>query len=301
MGYLPRPAAIDIGSHSVLLNIASWETTPSGARLVPQVQKSTILRLGAQLHASKIIAPAQIAALQKILLHYRQDINALGANLQKVVLTQAARQAENYAEILAAVAQVLGVAPQILSGEQEAHFSWLGVQTWHQKPLLCIDIGGGSTEFCNGKNYLSVPVGALQLRQEMGEIPGLEYQKWAKATLKEMDLKAFAKQEVMFVGGSAVALAMLQQNMPTYQWRELEGLRLEPEDLTRNIQRITDVSKELRPHLPGLGDGRSEVIICGLYWMRSLVEKLRLTEFRISTLGLRYGVLLNQGAADAAE
>ncbi|NLB64500.1 MAG: phosphatase [Fibrobacter sp.] len=288
-----RPASIDIGSHSVLLNIAAWDEVNGLARLVPKVQKSQILRLGGELHQNNAISELLLEEVRKALLGYRQDIYALGANLQKVVLTQAARMAENYQELLDLVESVLQTKAEILSGEEEALYTWRGVQNWHGQDLVSIDIGGGSTEFCDGINYLSVPIGALQMRQEMGEIPGLEYKKWSQKIFKTIDLKPFRKKEVFFVGGSAVALAMLQQNMSQHNWQELEGLTLEPEDLTRNIQRITDVSKELRPHLPGLADGRSEVIICGLYWMRSIVERLRLKQFKISTLGLRYGVLLD--------
>ena len=43
--------------------------------------------------------------------------------------------------------------------------------------------------------------------------------------------------------------------------------------------------------LPGLGNGRHEVIICGLFWLRSLLEKLRVETFKISTAGLRFGLL----------
>jgi exopolyphosphatase/guanosine-5'-triphosphate,3'-diphosphate pyrophosphatase len=43
--------------------------------------------------------------------------------------------------------------------------------------------------------------------------------------------------------------------------------------------------------LPGLENGRHEVIICGLFWLRSLLEKLRVETFKISTAGLRFGLL----------
>jgi exopolyphosphatase/guanosine-5'-triphosphate,3'-diphosphate pyrophosphatase len=54
---------------------------------------------------------------------------------------------------------------------------------------------------------------------------------------------------------------------------------------------ITNLSKELRAMLPGLENGRHEVIICGLFWLRSLLEKLRVETFKISTAGLRFGLL----------
>ena len=46
--------------------------------------------------------------------------------------------------------------------------------------------------------------------------------------------------------------------------------------------------QELRAMLPGLQNGRHEVIICGLFWLKSLLEKLRVETFKISTAGLRF-------------
>ena len=62
-------------------------------------------------------------------------------------------------------------------------------------------------------------------------------------------------------------------------------------DLEAVTTRITNLSKELRAMLPGLENGRHEVIICGLFWLRSLLEKLRVETFKISTAGLRFGLL----------
>jgi exopolyphosphatase/guanosine-5'-triphosphate,3'-diphosphate pyrophosphatase len=54
---------------------------------------------------------------------------------------------------------------------------------------------------------------------------------------------------------------------------------------------LSNLSGELRNAMPGLEQGRGDVIICGLYWLRSLCEKLKIDSLKISTLGLRYGLL----------
>ena len=286
------PASIDIGSHSCLLLIADWGEREGRRCLLPKVQKADVVRLGEDLHEGGAISAERIAELCSILLRYRQTCHALGAHIEVAVMTEAVRKASNQDEVLAAVEKVLWTKPRVLSGDEEARMSWAAVAHWHGTGLVSIDLGGGSTELSQGKDFLSIPVGALRLQRQLGTIPGPEYKKWAKETFAELDLKAYAKKSVVLVGGTAVALAMLHMNMPKYDWTMLEGLELTPEDLDRAIQRVADLSKELRAQLPGLEHGRSEVIICGLFWIRSLVEKLKAEKFRISTLGLRFGVLL---------
>ena len=79
--------------------------------------------------------------------------------------------------------------------------------------------------------------------------------------------------------------------IPGFDYKAIEGLEMSLADLEAVTTRITNLSKELRAMLPGLGNGRHEVIICGLFWLRSLLEKLRVETFKISTAGLRFGLL----------
>ncbi|HSQ42656.1 MAG TPA: phosphatase, partial [Fibrobacteraceae bacterium] len=277
------PASIDIGSHSSLLLIADWAETPEGLRLEPRVQKMEVIRLGEALHDENPIPMERLKELTSVLTHFRQTLHALGANLQRVVMTEAVRRAPNAEEVISLVESVLWIKPEILEGVEEAKLSWAAVAHWHGVDLVTIDVGGGSTEISQGRDFLSIPVGALRLKNQMGVIPGPEYKKWCKETFAGFDLKPFAKRPVTLVGGTAVALAILHLNLQQYEWNQLEGLDLGMDDLEKVIQRLCNLSKELRAQLPGLDHGRSEVVICGLFWIRSLLEKLKVERFRIST------------------
>lgn len=292
------PASIDIGSHSTLLLIGAWEEQEGKLRLMPKVQKAEVVRLGDDLHESGEISNTRIAELVSVLTRYRQTIHALGANLEAVVLTEAVRKASNQEIVIEAVKKALWQDPRVIEGTEEAKLSWIAVAHWHGSDLVTIDVGGGSTEISQGRDFLSIPVGALRLKNQMGVIPGPEYKKWAKETFSGLELKPYAKKPVTLVGGTAVAMAMLHLNLSQYDWKSLEGIELSMEELDRVIQRVADLSKELRTQLPGLENGRSEVIVCGMFWIRSLLEKLKVERFRISTLGLRFGVLLPQEMAE---
>lgn len=285
------PATIDIGSHSCLLLIAQWEDAPTGRHLVSKIQKVEVCRLGEDIHSHGRITPERIADLSAILTRFRSTVHSLGAKIEAAVMTEAMRKAENPEEVLDAAEKALWMRPRVISGEEEAHLTYRAVAGWHGKDIVTLDVGGGSSELSQGKESLSLPVGALKLYKQMGAIPGPEYKAWSKETFKELNLKPFTKKPLFLVGGTATALGMLHLGESSFDPKVLEGLELTPMDLDRVITRLCDLSKELRAALPGLEHGRSEIIICGLFWIRSLVEKLKVESFRISTAGLRFGLL----------
>jgi exopolyphosphatase/guanosine-5'-triphosphate,3'-diphosphate pyrophosphatase len=291
-------ATVDIGSHSCILLIAAFEDAPAteeGAAprkvLVPKLQKVEVCRLGEDIYECGKITEKRIKELGTIMTKFRMDLHALGANLKAAVMTEAMRNAENPDEVIAVVEHALWVKPQIISGEEEGKLTYRSVKEWHGEGIVTIDIGGGSTELSNGDTTFSIPVGALKMFKAMGPIPGPEYKKFVKETFKEVSFKGMTKKPVYLIGGTGTALAMVYLNKQQFDYKAIEGLELSISDLEAVTTKISNLSKELRAMLPGLENGRHEVIICGLFWLRSLLEKLRVETFKISTAGLRFGLL----------
>jgi exopolyphosphatase/guanosine-5'-triphosphate,3'-diphosphate pyrophosphatase len=273
----PHIASIDIGSHSTILLVAKKEEDG----LKPLVQKIEVCRFSEN----------NLEALCEILTKFRALAHSLGAEIKAVVMTEAMRKAQNQEEILQAVERVVWTKPRIISGEEEAHLSYKAVSKAYGTDIVTIDVGGRSTELSNGKKFLSLPVGALALYEQMGSIPGPEYKKWAKDFFKGMDLKPYAKREAYFIGGTAVALGMLVKGMKTFDANALEQQAISFADTEKVIIHLSNLSSDLRNAMPGLEHGRGDVIICGLYWVRSLCERLKIDTIKISTLGLRFGLL----------
>lgn len=291
-------ATVDIGSHSCILLIAAFEDAPAteeGAAprkvLVPKLQKVEVCRLGEDIYEHGAITEKRIKELEAIMTKFRMDLHALGANLKAAVMTEAMRNAENPDEVIAVVEHALWVKPRIISGEEEGRLTYRSVKEWHGEGIVTIDIGGGSTELSNGDTTFSIPVGALKMFKAMGPIPGPEYKKFVKETFKEVSFKGMTKKPVYLIGGTGTALAMVYLNKQQFDYKAIEGLELSISDLEAVTTKISNLSKELRAMLPGLENGRHEVIICGLFWLRSLLEKLRVETFKISTAGLRFGLL----------
>jgi len=286
------PASVDIGSHSTILLIADFESDANGkTTLQPKIQKVEVCRLGEDVYNTGSVSEERLEELSRILSNYRATAHALGAEIEACAMTEAARKANNSEAIIAAVEKALWVKPRIISGEEEAAYTYRAVEEWHGQDIVTLDIGGGSTEISDGKKAVSVPVGALYLFKQMGAIPGPEYKKWEKEILKGNPLRPYAKKQVYLVGGTGTALAMVYLNQPEFDFKSIEGLELNLDQLEKTITKISNVSKELRASMPGLEKGRSDVIICGLYWLRSLLTRLHAESFRISTAGLRFGLL----------
>lgn len=298
-------ATVDIGSHSCIMLIAAFEDAPAADAaegseprkvLVPKLQKVEVCRLGDDVYDDgsdepKPISEKRIKELCDIMVKFRMDLHALGAKLQAVVMTEAMRRASNQEEVLDAVEKAIWMRPQIISGEQEGKLTYRSVKEWHGEDIVTVDIGGGSTELSNGETTFSIPVGALKMFKEMGPIPGPEYKKFVKEAFKDVSFKGMTKKQVYLIGGTGTALAMVYLDKQVFDYKAIEGLELTIRDLEAVTTRISNLSKELRAMLPGLENGRHEVIICGLFWLKSLLEKLRVESFKISTAGLRFGLL----------
>lgn len=89
--------------------------------------------------------------------------------------TSASRDAENRDEFVRGVFDILGVEPEVISGDQEAEFSFTGATKELKgradlaRPYLVVDIGGGSTEFVVGDEHVrgarSVDIGCVRLTE----------------------------------------------------------------------------------------------------------------------------------------
>ena len=306
-------ATIDIGSMSCIMLIAAFEDAPATPApapapaenaeteaapateprkiLVPKLQKIKICKLGEDIYEHGRITEKKIQELVDVMTSFRMDLHALGADIQAVAMTEAMRRAENQEEVIDAVEKALWFRPRIISGEEEGKLTYRSVKEWHGEGIVTIDIGGGSTELSNGETTFSIPVGALKMYKAMGPIPGPEYKKFVKETFKEVSFKGMTKKPVYLIGGTGTALAMVFLDKQKFDYKAIEGLEISIADLDAVTTRISNLSKELRAMLPGLENGRSDVIICGLFWLKSLLEKLRVERFFISTAGIRFGLL----------
>ncbi|HYA50626.1 MAG TPA: exopolyphosphatase, partial [Streptosporangiaceae bacterium] len=186
-----RVAAIDCGTNSLRLLVA--DVDPAAGTLTDVDRRMEIVRLGQGVDATGRLAPAALDRTLRALRSYAEIVAAAGASAARMVATSATRDAANAAAFVAGVREVLGVDPEVLSGDEEARLSFTGATTElaaaarpgvggegeggglaaagpAAPPYLVADIGGGSTEFVLGdppvvSGAVSVDIGCVRMTE----------------------------------------------------------------------------------------------------------------------------------------
>src|SRR5690606_23802915 len=151
---MTRVAAVDCGTNSIRLLIA--DADPEAGELKELDRRMEIVRLGQGVDRTGRLAPEALERTFAACRDYARAVEEHGARRLRFVATSASRDAENRDEFVRGVVDILGVEPEVITGDQEAEFSFTGAtkelagRTDLPKPYLVVDIGGGSTEFVVG-------------------------------------------------------------------------------------------------------------------------------------------------------
>jgi exopolyphosphatase/guanosine-5'-triphosphate,3'-diphosphate pyrophosphatase len=170
-------------------------------------------------------------------------------------------------------------------------------------PLLLADVGGGSSELIlqttagSAPRVISLPLGAVGLSEEFGADRASMREK-IRAIVNPA-LRSFADgellgQDVSLVasGGSATSLAALALGLDRYDARKVQNYILSQTALNRLVARLAGLSPEERNALPGLADGRGEIIVAGAMILQELRQTLA-SPVLVSDAGLLEGILLS--------
>ena len=152
-----RVAAVDCGTNSLRLLVA--DVNVDRAEMTDVARRMEIVRLGQGVDRTGRLAPEALARTTDVLRDYAGVIAGSAARAVRMVATSATRDASNTADFTRQVKEILGVAPEVLTGSEEAVLSFTGATTelaaGHASgPFLVADIGGGSTEFVLGAAVL---------------------------------------------------------------------------------------------------------------------------------------------------
>jgi exopolyphosphatase/guanosine-5'-triphosphate,3'-diphosphate pyrophosphatase len=164
-------AVIDVGTNSVKLLVAEV----AGQIVTPLLEQSEQTRLGRgfypmhRLQADAILQTARaVAGFAEVAAKFRPVST-------RVIATSAARDAVNQAELLDAIHRVASLPVEVITGEEEANWVYRGVTSnaaLAERPLLILDVGGGSTEFILGEGATqyyqhSFPLGTVRLLEQL--------------------------------------------------------------------------------------------------------------------------------------
>ena len=144
-----RLASIDIGTNSTRLLVAECD----GTHTQTLDRRMAITRLGEGVDRTRRLLPGAIERTAAALRDYRALMDRLRPEGVRAAATSALRDVESGRDFLSLAEEIIGKAPEILSGEEEARISFLGAVSDLSSediemtgPVLVFDIGGGSTE-----------------------------------------------------------------------------------------------------------------------------------------------------------
>ena len=140
-------ASVDLGSNSVHLLVAEIAT---GHALRALADESVFLGLGEAVDTRGHLGGPARTELVAALARYADTARALDASRMTFLGTEPIRRAGDAARIVAEIERAIGVPLHVLSHEEEAYLTLVGVTAGRpvRDETLVVDIGGGSSEFC---------------------------------------------------------------------------------------------------------------------------------------------------------
>lgn len=290
-----RVAIIDLGSNSVRMSIAEI----SGKDVSILENHRTVVRLSEGMGDRKVLHQNAVDRTLNVLRSFRSIINE--KNIDKVYsfATAALRTASNR-EIFTEPVKKLGFEFEILSGEAEAYYDYMGViNTLDVKNCIIMDIGGASTEIIfvkdgKNKNLVSIPMASVNITEKYfsGTVATDNEMKNAidgfTDELKKIDWLYDAKNyDVVGLGGSVKALSMIRckENL------KLHGFRIKRNILFDDIKKLVSTPLNKRILMDGLGKGRGDIILGGVVPLMSVMNYIDSPHLVACMTGLREGVM----------
>ncbi len=299
-------AGIDIGTLTCRLLIA--EITLSGVlREIDSDRR--ILRLGECVDRDRQLKSEAMDRVVRTFREWSVTIASQPVDATVAVATSAVREAKNRQEFLAMVKQETGFEIEVLSGEEEARRTLMGLEFGlpaHIDSILGLDIGGGSTEFIRsvkGKPPVmeSLDIGVVRLTERYlhsdppQEIEIKEAEQYILAELQVMKQKFGDVSAVTLVGtaGTVTTLAAMAQSLTVYEHARIHNYCLTFEKICELENQLRSRTCAARAELPGLESNRASVIIAGTIILRTVMESLEFKKCLVSDYGLREGIIVN--------
>ncbi|HCJ19642.1 MAG TPA: Ppx/GppA family phosphatase, partial [Hyphomonas sp.] len=287
-----RAAIIDIGSNSVRLVIYDV----LGASILPTFNEKVMAGLGQGLMQTGQLSPTGVESALKALGRYRAILKALHLRHYTAVATAAVRSAENGPEFISLASKALGRRVVVLSGEDEARLSAVGVEASFHAPLGMIgDLGGSSLEFkqIGGKaaDGESLMLGPLSLVE--GDIDLKALRRTIRAELKTSDVLAKSTGRFYAVGGAWRTVAKLNMQIEDYSLKVLQGYQMSKSQVDKAAKLCFDsvTSSTARAMLENVDKRRAKHLPVAAILLQEILGNSRLEGVTISSAGLREGVL----------
>lgn len=305
-------SAIDIGTNTILMLIAEYDIQTGNIRTILDIQR--VPRLGKGVDSNRNILPESIQKAIDILEEYNDISEDHDSDKITATATSFIRDSHNRDEFIAAVKLNTGIKIEVLSGDDEAKWTYAGGvydKLGSNQRLTTIDIGGGSTEITTSANPIgiisdlltqkitgrSMNIGSVRLNEKyLNNHPPafddiMNAEKFINEHLKEIDFD-ISGTELIGVAGTVTTLGAIVQGLDKFEAAKVDGLNISITEIESVLNRLIPMPIE---ELYGMGDymtGRADIVIPGILILKCFMKKFGFENVKVSTKGLRYGVFL---------
>ncbi|MCX6023481.1 MAG: Ppx/GppA family phosphatase, partial [Chloroflexi bacterium] len=296
-------AVVDIGSNSGRLLVLRLD--PNGHLEVLE-ERGAPLRLVRDLGKNGKLSQSAIERTLGVLRDFRAVAQGAGARRTVAVATAAVREARNGDALVERVRAELGWEAEIITGEQEARYAFMGaVHSLAIDHGILVDQGGGSMEIVHfrGRQLLRswlLPLGALRLSDRFltSDPPtGAEQRRLTDAVREHLTaarIPALAPDEqAVGTGGTIRNLGKIDRRHRSYPLSRLHGYTLTRRNLHAEATLLAGRTSTERAGVPGLNRERVDSVTGGALAMFTVLEHLGASDLLIAGEGLREGVALH--------
>jgi len=304
-------ASLDIGSNTVRLLLAEKKKDKTFRSI--RVERK-ITRLGGNFSLTGYLHPEAVERTLEALRHFAGILKKEKVSKIFAVATGVVREAKDGDRFLGQVRENTGISPRLLSGEEEARLMLKGVLWGVPEGIpvrMVVDIGGWSTEILwveNGKvrKTVSAPLGAVSLCENFlkSDLPKISETESLDQYLKDSvyvyfhefadsGWKSDGKSPLVGTAGTITTLAAVDLKLTEYDPQKVTGHQINRENLMQIFSFLASMPKNKRRLVPGLEEGREDLILSGVKVVMQLMEFFGFENLLVVDSGLLEGVLLD--------
>ncbi|MEM9205602.1 MAG: Ppx/GppA phosphatase family protein [Pseudomonadota bacterium] len=305
-GRLPdlQPVGIlDIGSNSVRLVVYEGLTRSP----TPLYNEKVLAGLGRSVASDGVLDEAALEKAYGALRRFRWLADQLNVKTLLPIATAAVRDASNGDAFLGEAEAICKTPIRVLSGEEEAHYSALGVISgFHNPKGVVADLGGGSLELVRldgdwMEAKQTLPMGALRLKELSGDVPA-KAREIVKEVLSKAHLPPVEKDDVFYaVGGTWRAFAKIHMAVQEYPLAVLQNYRIKTKHAISLAREIRTYGMRNLPGITAVSSARRDLLPYGAIVLEEVLKALDTRDVFISALGVREGVLFSMLDGETAE
>ena len=279
-------AVLDFGTNTTRLLITNGTSV--------DIRTHRITGLGRGLGKTDRLSEEGIGRVLDAVNEFKSLISENGVQRIRAVATSAARDAVNRADLFEPVSAALNHELELLSGEEEARYGFLGATAGLPStdgPFLVIDIGGGSTEFSYGTHaaeiHRSVDMGSVRFMEQffINDPPKPEELSGAiqvaRLHLDDIDrdhATMGTAKSVVGVAGTITTIAAVEIGLEPYDPQIIDGFVLSRRAAEDVFRTLATESLEIRKYNPGLEAARADVIVAGCCILVAVMRHWELEE-----------------------